>query len=159
MPVGVSAFTPLATINLSGVNGCTFSSIPTTYRDLMLVARVSTSSIGYFFATLNSTNGIYNQVALRGTGTAAQSWQYSGQAYVNFADTAYSDPDAGLIAHFLDYSVTNKHKTILSMVSAPARGIESVVNRAATTAAITSIRVDMGATITSGTMSLYGISA
>lgn len=154
-------YTPLATIQLNNTSNVTFSNIPTngTYKDLVLVANMRTSTIGFYYGYVNGATGGNNQVFMRGTGSAAESFVYSNSAYINFGDIGYSDPNSMLIAHFIDYAATNKHKTILATNSSANRAIEIIANRTATTSAISSLFIAFGATATSGTISLYGIAA
>jgi hypothetical protein len=61
----------------------------------------------------------------------------------------------------IDYSATDKHKTILSRLNNTARATNALINRWPSTAAITSIRINgNGANFTTGsTFALYGVSA
>lgn len=150
-------YKPIATVTMSGTGSVTFTNINQSFKDLVLVARVNTSTIGFFFVYVNDTPGIYTQAAVQGNGSTTSSWNYVNTTYMNFADTAYSDPDANLVAHFFDYSASDKEKTVISTNTSPIRGIEAVANRAATTSPITSMRLQLGATANYGTVSLYGI--
>jgi hypothetical protein len=61
----------------------------------------------------------------------------------------------------MDYSATDKHKTVLVRSNAASTGVEAIAQRWASTAAITSILVfpSTGSWAAGGTFSLYGIVA
>jgi len=154
-------YTPLATVTLtSSASSVTFSSIPATYRDLVLVV-VPFGATPYITINSDSTSGNYPVVYMAGNGsiTLSSSSDTFGQlrmgVFVGGSDAIYT-------SQFLDYSVTNKHKSILSRASRSAGGVEASAARWASTSAITTLQVfgASGGTFTSGTsFSLYGIAA
>jgi hypothetical protein len=163
MPAGVSAITPLANLTLGSAQATiTFSSISQTYRDLILVIMpVATTTGNAGRMRFNSDTGSnYSWVQLYGDGsTAASSANGSTTEMIGIqSETARTNS----VLQIMDYSATNKHKSVLAR-SNNAAVITTLVNqRWANTAAITSIEVFMtgGTTYAAGsTFALYGVSA
>lgn len=147
----------------------TFGSIPQTYRDLVLIANWQNS--GTASATRLRVNGDsgsnYNGVWVAGNGSvvsgsgSSESNQTSarvGGALVGPANT-FSNV---LVFNFLDYSATDKHKTILSRYGSASTEVQATASRWASTSAITSIFLfDVSSqTFAAGsTFALYGIAS
>jgi len=161
-----TTYTPLATLTLgTTAASVTFSSIPATYRDLILVASgtMSTNNLDINM-TLNSdsTDANYSRVWMSGrsdNNTAVSStasnrritaWGYWG-----------NDQVANSIAQLMDYSATDKHKTVLARSNRVSSGTDAIAMRWANTAAITSVQLSpTSSTFASGcTFSLYGVIA
>jgi hypothetical protein len=157
-------YTALATVTLgSSASSVTFSSIPATYRDLVLV-HAGTSSNGSLNSLLLRFNGDsgsnYTLVYMEGNGSSANSGTGSGTG-VNAGFTV-SSPVSNNITQIMDYSATDKHKTVLSRKNTSSSNANAQASRWANTAAITSIvcTVDSGATFSTGsTFNLYGIAS
>lgn len=153
----VPTYFPVATTTLSGgETTVTFSSIPATYRDLvMVIAGTSTTASG-LEASINGSSADMTTVYMYGDGSN----DAAGTA--NVAIVGQIGSSGGVtVTHFLDYSATDKHKTFLTRGDR-AEGITvAYANRWAQTAAITSIGMTMQAgSLNSGTIiSLYGIEA
>jgi hypothetical protein len=157
-------YTPLATVTLGTATGSvTFSSIPATYRDLILVFNGTSTNtdIASLQVRINADSGTnYSGVFMTGFsgGAVSSSFTDSG-AVVGFTQNT----GAVNIAQFMDYSATDKHKTILSRQNAATGSlVRAIAMRWANTAAITSLlcRVDTGVNFNSGsTFSLYGVIA
>jgi hypothetical protein len=159
-----STYTPLANVTLaSSASSVTFSSIPATYRDLILVSSIRTGTTTDNVLRLNGDTGSnYSTNVMYGDGSnafsAAATWAYGFFSYSNS-----TNPEAN-ITQFLDYSATDKHKTFLSKQGAAANLVGARVGRWASTNAITTIQLNAGivatTTFTSGsTFSLYGVIA
>jgi peptide methionine sulfoxide reductase MsrA len=155
-------YTALANITLgSSASSVTFSSIPATYRDLILVATAqSTPTPAGFLVNFNGDTGSnYTTVVMTGVASAAETFT-SGQ--LTYFVQIPSDAQNVLIAQFLDYSATDKHKTYLSRNNSKGEGVEASAGRWANTAAITSMvfTCSGGDTWASGSgFSLYGIAS
>jgi uncharacterized protein YukE len=164
MPAGVSAWTALANVTLaSPANTVTFSSISGSYRDLRLVFSGGIGSDNASFTINNDSSSTYLWATLEGNGSAVSS-AWNGNSYGSFANnyvTWYSSTGILLTMDLIDYSATDKHKTILSRLNNTARATNALINRWPSTAAITSIRINgNGANFTTGsTFALYGVSA
>lgn len=162
-----TAIKPLANITLSSsASTVTFSSISGAYRDLMLVVaakwntNASSSLIWYSFNSDTNDNNYY-LVDMEGTGSSAVSYSVNYRATLaNGYGYAATAPNWQLISHLLDYSATDKHKTILSRVDSPADRLGASAGRWANTSAITSITATAGLSFAAGsTFALYGVSA
>jgi len=152
-------YTPLATVTLtSSASSVTFSNIPATYRDLILVSTI-TSSINTdilirFNSDLNESN--YPVVFMRGTGSAADSG--TNNARIGFAFTGTS---IQVNTQIMDYSATDKHKTILSRDGNAGNQTVARAMRWANASAINNVQVAAGTGnfATGTTLSLYGVIA
>jgi hypothetical protein len=152
-------YTPLANVTLgTATASVTFSSIPATYRDLILVINTTgNTGAGFYFQFNGDTGSNYSYVYALGESAGASS------AVVTATEGRMGNIETGLGVHILnimDYSATDKHKTVLVRSdNAPANRTWMFANRWASTSAITSVRIfPFGATMSSGaTLSLYGI--
>ncbi len=160
------SYIPLATVTLASNSvSVTFSGIPATFKDLVLIGNwtnSSTSSAGRLQVN-GDTGANYNGVWMTGTGSAAQSGSESGQTSARIAgasvgpDNAYTNV---VTLTFMDYAATDKQKTILSRFGTANREVQATASRWASTSAITSIRFFdiLGQTFQTGaTFSLYGV--
>lgn len=163
-----TALTPIAWQSLASASASvTFSSIPGTYRDLRLVVTYTTSVNGGFYTRLNGDSAAnYSQVSMTGNGSTASSTSSSGStAFYDALQLTNSSTSIGMaFFDYLDYSATDKHKTILIRAGnngTPGPGTEASTARWASTAAITSMVLTApGATFSIGTtFALYGVGA
>ena len=148
-----------------GQSSITFSSIPNTYRDLVLVVNGGRESgtAGVQLRFNSDTGANYSWVTASGNGTSTfsvtQAVEGSGNTY--YAAGYYGNFTTTLehlgIHHIMDYSATDKHKTILSRANRAAFGLDMVAGRWANTNAITSIQVILGGALSGTTLALYGI--
>jgi hypothetical protein len=158
-------YTPLATITLgSSASSITFSSIPATYRDLVLVVNATIPNEGVPRARVNGDSGSnYSRVDMY----AEPSGVYSNAATQTYFDlgrsgTGFTGSLFMCVINFMDYSATDKHKTVLGRNSDDnTRALAATAQRWANTAAINQIQVILSAnTYAAGsTFSLYGIKA
>jgi hypothetical protein len=164
MPAGVSAWTALANVTLgSAANTVTFSSISGAYKDLRLVFSGGIGSSNASFTINNDTSSTYYWNTIEGNGSANSS-AWNGNTYGSMANNYilwFNTSGILMTMDILDYSATDKHKTVLSRGNNTARAVNAVVNRWPSTAAVTSIRLNGNATnFTAGsTFALYGLSA
>jgi len=153
-------YTPLATVTLgSSAASVTFSSIPATYGDLILVFE-GTSSVGingsvYFNSDTTAANYPYVRMTGNGSTTSSNS---GNNIWFDFQTTR-----SMVRIQIMDYSATDKHKTSLSRWDNPSSVLGATAIRWSNTAAVTSLQVkdtNNAATFASGsTFSLYGIVA
>lgn len=155
-------YTPIATITTTSSNASvSFANIPSTYRDLILVYNgTNSSSTGGMLVRINADSGNnYNDLFLSHNGDtpAAGIQTNTNNANIFFGTTART---LG-ISQFIDYSATNKHKTILTRDTAGGTNVRATVTRWANTAAITQIQIlRSDATISVGsTFKLFGVIA
>ena len=143
-------YTALATVTLgSSASSVTFSSIPATYRDLILVSSVACTSTGDTMRLRfnGDTGNNYNWVFMNGTGSTVTSSQQSNQNQLDFSAFVGIPTVVGRYNNILqiqDSSATDKHKTILSRTNQDGDtfpGTTALAGRWANTSAITSINV------------------
>jgi hypothetical protein len=129
-------YTALATVTLgTTAASVTFSSIPATYRDLIVVYNgniTASSTLGaYRFNGDTGSNytGVYTANAASGTrATTSSDFYFQGTTGISTA-----------IIQVMDYSATDKHKTALVRSGNLAEWVQMYANRWANTAAITSM--------------------
>lgn len=157
-----STYTPIATTTLgSAASSYTFSSIPSTYTDLVLIVNASSGAGISINCQLNGDTGSnYSYTGLYGNGSSAGSSRASNQtgAYLGYIG---STQIYNVINHFMNYSNTTTYKTILNRKNQADQYVEADVALWRNTAAINSIKIypgsgnfDAGSTFT-----LYGIKA
>jgi hypothetical protein len=171
----MSTLTPISTQTLtSAAASVTFSGIPQTYTDLILVGSnlVLESSTDFLILRINGDAGSnYSTTTLNGTATnSAVSQRQANSSYIgitSFQDvigTSASSPSS-LTLHIQNYSNTTTNKTILSRhnnltTSASAATTGAVVGLYRSTNAISSIsvlRLSSGNIQSGSTFTLYGI--
>jgi hypothetical protein len=147
-------YTPLATVTLgSSASSVTFSSIPATYRDLVLTVSSPTANV---LARFNGdSTAHYSRVTMSGNGSTATSASTT-------ADTAlFLTAGSGgfCVAQIMDYSVTNKHKTALRRRNDATSVLDASAIRWPNTSAITSLALAAasGDLASGSTFNLYGI--
>ncbi len=158
-----SALVPLANITLgSSASTVTFSSISGSYRDLMFVIGGSSAGSTNVTMRFNSDSGTnYNMVWATGYGSTTTSGSSANNSllYTN-AGASFQSGKATEIINIMDYSATDKHKTVLSRTSASDNGVEMNAARWASTAAITTVAFTGAGSYDVGTtFALYGVSA
>jgi len=155
-----TTYEPLATTTLgSAARSITFSSIPGTYTDLVVVIRSLASAEAYFATTFNSDTGTnYSSTYLFGNGTSAFS---SRQSNAGSIAGSRSDTNAVFILNIMNYANTTTYKTTISRTSNSAQVAMTTVGLWRSTSAITSVTVSgQDSDWSSGTMAtLYGIKA
>lgn len=163
-----STYTPLATTTLgSAQSSYTFSSISSTYTDLVLVTNYGASIAGMTpFIRFNSDTGTnYSDTILYGTGSKAGSARdtsatriFIGQYQVGSSAT---DGNNMTITHIQNYANSTTYKTVLSRSGAAEKETNAIVGLWRSTSAINSISVvtTSGNFNTGSTFTLYGIAA
>lgn len=164
MPAGVSAWTPLANITLgTAAPSVTFSSIAGTYRDLRVVISGSVGSANAFYRFNNDDSSTYLWDTMEGNGSSVSS-AWNGNAFGSFANNYivwYSSNNTLVTMDILDYSATDKHKTVITRANRYDNALNAVICRWPSTAAITSIKLDGNGNnwAIGSTFALYGVSA
>jgi hypothetical protein len=158
-----STYTKIASTTLgTAAASVTFSSIPSTYTDLILITNGSTSINGSTKFQLNGdTASNYSFTQLFGTGTSAASARNSSQTSGLIGSTTVGS-NATQITQFLNYSNTTTNKTILVRANEVQSDVNATVNLYRSTAAISSIVFTSsggGNFIIGSTFNLYGIAA
>jgi hypothetical protein len=160
-------YVSLATITLGSTDSeIIFSSIPATYRDLIVVAETKASASGTFpqlRARFNGvTSSIYSQV---GAGTWTNSPVASAGSGAELFLFYLNESGAAGFSNFqmqiMDYSATDKHKSLVFRSSGSDYGPLMIAGRFGSTDAVTSITLyrEANAFAVGSTFSLYGIAA
>jgi hypothetical protein len=149
----------------SATNTLTFTSIPQGYTDLMLVVSGQfASGTDYPVYQFNGdTSSNYSDLALRGTGSAAQSGGAGNRVFTSVSSYgATSSQPFAFYTNFMNYSNTTTHKSCLSRWSNAATETGENAGLWRSNTAINSIRVyslSGNNFIVGSTFSLYGIAA
>ena len=164
-----TAITALATTTLSGASASiTFGSIPSTYRDFIVVVSgflASGSSTDLKIQLNSDTASNYYYVGMSGNGGSATS--FFGGTQTSFlvnsnVQLATGGPGMWRI-EILDATATDKHKTLLSRADASASTAATDANagRWASTSAVNTIKVfpAVGSFGANTTLSLYGVAS
>ena len=159
-------YEPIATQTLgTAAANITFSSIPSTYTDLVLVVSAKTNTAAaQIYMTINGDSGSnYSRTVLFGTGSSAGTVRNANQTvlfadYYGIMNTTDYNADA---FHFMNYANTTTFKTVLGRTNLAGSGLDAIAHLWRSTSAINSILVgnysynfSIGTTFT-----LYGIKA
>lgn len=160
-----ATYEPIATTTLgSDQSSLTFSSISSSYTDLVLIINGSFTSgeNSYGMRVNGDTGGNYSSTALYGTGSSATSLGNSNTSrmYLGRAGTSNSTS----IIQILNYSNTTTYKTVISRGNSSSI-VMATVSLWRSTSAINSLTISefdfpAGTILASGsTFTLYGIKA
>jgi hypothetical protein len=160
-----STYTPIATTTTSGsATSYTFTSIPSTYTDLIVVcnvaADVSTSvqiQVGNGSADTGSN---YSWTYVLGNGSTAVSGRASNSTYYLAGDLTGS-PSTG-ITQIFNYANTTTNKTVIARGAAAGLNTYATVGLWRSTAAINTVKVFLGTPryfLDGSKITLYGIAA
>jgi hypothetical protein len=164
-----STYTPIATQTLaSPATSVTFSSIPQTYTDLVLISDMAYTSTSTTYQGFRVGNGSpdsganYSGTFLQGNGSAASSSRQTGLTYYNLLTSATGTTRVQTITNIFNYSNTSTFKTEISKTIDVPNGIYASVYLWQSTAAINVVQVlDLfGYNFAAGSnFTLYGIKA
>jgi hypothetical protein len=162
-----NALQPLANRTLTGTtSSVSFTGITGIYKDLYLVCTYTNAVADNDLMQIlvnNDTGSNYNITRMGSDGSTASTQNFSNFSVGLMAGYGGFQLTSGnLIAHFLDYSATDKHKTFLVQNGTANKGSEVLANRWANTAAITSLTLGSlngWSFATGSTFALYGVSA
>lgn len=162
-------YEPIATQTLSTATASvTFSSIPQTYTDLIIVGQLgqsaSNNSVRYRYNSDSGSN--YSYVYLKGIGSGVSSGRELNATSGYITETS---GDSGLNCifkcHILNYANTTTYKTLVTRSGRASELTDLVTSLWRNTSAITSITIAQGASfptnnlISGSTFTLYGIKA
>jgi hypothetical protein len=162
-----STYVPIASVTLTSNGTVSFSSIPQTYTDLVVVGSLRTAyaatsdSIALDF-TYGATE--YSYTMLRGDGASATSTRATNQyaIYSSLVPAANQGAAFGTyIAHIFNYANTTTYKTALVRTNDANGQTSAVVGLRRNTAAINYVEIagGNGAIVAGSTVTLYGILA
>jgi len=159
-----STYTPIATTTVgTATPNITFSSIPSTYTDLILIGNIAqTSGTAYQGYVYTNLGGTHSNTYLKGNGSAAASGRYTGGVGSYFAIdgvTNSSSTFGTLICHIMNYANTTTYKTNLIRYSEAGKDVEASAGLYGSTSAITSVSVGMQVSniAVGSTFTLYGV--
>lgn len=159
-----TTYEPIATTTLGSAQpSITFSSIPSTYTDLVLIINTGFSNSGQdLLGRVNGDTGNnYSTTILRGNGSNPSSLRSSNSTnmYFDWTSITQNAINAIYIINYMDYSNTTTYKTVINTMNDANWATEANVNLWRSTAAINSILVfpSSGNFITGTTATLYGI--
>jgi hypothetical protein len=142
----------------------TFSSIPSTFTDLVLVCNIlgsgGTADSNAALRFNGDTGSNYSRTTLAGDGSSAASFRSSNATRGLLQATGYySTTPATIISHIQSYSNSTTNKTVISRASLSTWSAEATVNLWRNTSAVTSITLVLatGTFAAGSTFSLYGI--
>lgn len=168
------AVVPIATHTLSSPAGTfSFTNIPQTFQDLMIVATsreiVAAGNFSSFYLSSNlSTGNVYSQTLLYGDGASALSSRATAKSYADLlgympGTSSTTGVFGSAIFHFLNYANTSTFKTYLGRTVSDVNGSGYTTlgaNLIANTGAITSINLSGTNNLAAGSSAtLYGIKA
>ena len=161
MPAG-NTYTEIVSQTLgSATASVTFSSIPSTYTDLVLVVTGTVSLADNVTLRFNGDSGSnYSWTYLAGTGSSAISGRSANTTSILTAGLG-TTTIANTIWHIQNYSNSTTNKTVLNRGGRADDGVVGWVGLWRNTTSITSLTVGAGAgnLSTGSTFSLYGIAA
>lgn len=160
-------YTPLANVTLgSSAASVTFSSISGSYRDLVFVFNGSKTTSGAISVGLqfnSDTGSNYSNVFMYGDGSSVQTGASTSTMIFTGRVAGVNNIGDG-VTSIMDYSATDKHKSVISRGNAVTDNITiAYAGRWANTAAITSIKAIIengsGSFAVGSTFALYGIAS
>jgi hypothetical protein len=125
----MSAYTPIQSMYLqTPTSSITFSNIPSTYQDLVLVMQLQASSTSSPHIILNNdTSSTYSSSALSGNGSAISPVGLNNQTILKASNSAsVSSTDFSYIStiHFINYKSTSFTKQNIIRSSSSASGTD-----------------------------------
>jgi hypothetical protein len=163
-----STYTPIATTTLgSAAASVTFTGIPSTYTDLVLISTPIVTSATTFGIRFNSdTNTNYSFTTLNGDGTSATSARGSNESYlrISYVGTSRTTNTSQIITNIMNYANSTTYKTAISRDGAASDGSGAQVGlwrkTPETIGTVIIVPISGGTIINTGsTFTLYGIKA
>lgn len=157
-------YEPIATTTLgSAAASVTFSSIPSTYTDLILIIDGSvTGNAGIQLRFNSDSNSNYSFTRMTGDGTSASSDRSSNATFMELGYYLSTTRNMNIL-HIFNYANTTTFKTVLNRANAQSSNIGTqayVELWRKTPEAINTILIQNANQFTSGsTFTLYGIKA
>lgn len=157
-----TTYEPITSTTLgTAVADVTFTSIPGTFTDLVLVI-LGEGSTGqpHYMQVNGDTAGNYSWTRLYGTGSVAGSTRQANDTLGHRLHTGNGDTQGVMVTHLMSYSNTNVYKTFLTAGTDEGH-VYRHVGLWRSTSAITSIKVYnyTGNWAVGTTVSLYGLKA
>jgi hypothetical protein len=154
-----STYSQIATQTLgSSATTVTFSSIPQTYTNLVLIIDGTSSvQMDLNFRFNSDTGSNYSRTYLLGTGSSTASGRDSNGTSLPIGSLNTSQSNC--IINFNQYSNTTTYKTVLERANQAQSVVNTIVGLWRSTSAISSITITAGGgnILTGSVFSLYGI--
>jgi hypothetical protein len=158
-----NTYTQIASTTLGSASASvTFSSIPGTYTDLVLVINPTMAANADVTLIFNgNTANAYSSTYLTGNGTSATSSRFTFMPKIYLDQVNTGTTIVQYNVNIMNYANTTTYKTVLSRYSGTSKGAEATVGLWRGTDAITSMTITGdGQNFTTGsTFNLYGITA
>jgi len=155
-------YTPIATYTIpSTTSSYTFSSIPSTYTDLVIVTSIQRTATGNTRIRFNGDTGTnYSTTYIEGNGTAASSVRVPNQTYMTLDYSNSTSNWVPSIANVMNYANTTTNKTMINRTGDAGVVVLAYAQLWRSTAAINSITLVSDTNFATGsTFTLYGIKA
>jgi hypothetical protein len=158
-----ATYEPIATTTLgSNQVNFTFSSIPGTYTDFVVIYQAKSYSTAFdAFLRFNSDTGSnYSVTYLSGTGSATNTGRltnYTSMLLDNYGSVSTAEFNITKL-NVMNYANTTTNKTVLIRSDRASSGTDAIMGTWRSTAAITSMTI-LGDFATGSTFTLYGIKA
>ena len=154
-------YTPIATATVTtAVSSYTFTSIPSTYTDLVLILSGTASGSSSILIQVGNgsidTAANYSRTGMYGNGSSAASYIGSNENQITV--DWFTSTQGNATIHFLNYSNTTTFKTVIERAG-HSGGTNSIVGLWRSTAAINQIVLSGLTFATGSTFTLYGIKA
>jgi hypothetical protein len=158
-----NTYTQIASTTLgSTATTVTFSSIPSTYTDLVLVCNPLSTSGDTYFQLNGDTGTNYSLTYLTANGTTVYSGRTTSANYIylDWLATSTTTGATNYIVNFMNYANTTTNKTTIGRENNATAGVGTIVGLWRSTVAINSIKITALGTLQAGTTyNLYGITA
>jgi hypothetical protein len=160
-----NTYKAIATTTATGSALVSFTSITSSYTDLVFVCNLKAANSVDINVTVNGDTGTnYSRTVLTGDGGTASSSRQTSKAYFQPDSNGYVTNTMSQITtiHFMNYSNATTYKTFLSRTGNWEVGVDATVGLWRSTSAINRIDIaPIGATYFSSgsTFTLYGILA
>jgi hypothetical protein len=161
-----TTYTPIATNTLGSATATvTFSSIASTYTDLVLIisSAITTGAGSNVFTFNTDTGNNYSFTAMEGDGTTIYSTRSASRGNISVYDELTTTLGGNVsIVNIMNYSNATTYKTTISRGSNASVGVSETVGLWRSTAAINQIVITNNASTTfkaGSTFTLYGIKA
>lgn len=126
-----ATYEPISTTTVTGSSTATitFSSIPATYTDIVLVGYTNGSRTTYggdFQIQFNNdTTGNYDMIIMSGTGSSVTANRYANQQSINMGPLGPNGTSEFnfTLCHINNYTSTNGHKPIYSVTSGQSQAV------------------------------------
>ena len=164
--MATTTYEPIATTTVStATNTVTFSSISSSYTDLIIVTNVKSTSTENMSMRFNSDTGSnYSRTVLTGNGSSASSDRQTSATSIGTDYNGYFDCsnfNQAKIIQIMNYSNSTTYKTCLIRSNRAQSGTDAIVGLWRSSSAITSVTLGANSLnfATGSTFTLYGIKA